>query len=133
MSAVYLDTSAAVKLIVVEAESGSLRDWLGQQAGSLLSSALLAAELLRATTPHGTDAVAAGRRVVTTLHLADVDRATLEMAGHLTPQSMRTLDAIHLATALKYAHFLTACVTYDSRMISACKDHGVPVVSPGVD
>lgn len=131
MSAVYLDTSAAVKLIVVEAESGSLRDWLGQQAGSLLSSALLAAELLRATTAHGTDAVIAARRVVNRLNLGEVDRATLEMAGHLNPPAMRTLDAIHLATALRHGHLITAFVTYDSRLMDACRNHGLQVVSPG--
>ena len=131
MSAVYLDTSAAVKLILSEAESTALREWLDQVDGSLLSSALLAAELLRATTPHGTDAVIAGRRVVNRVNLRDVDRATLEMAGHLGPPAMRTLDAIHLATALRHAHFLTAFVTYDSRLMDACRDHGLKVVSPG--
>ena len=93
MSAVYIDTSAAVKLIVAEAESRALREWLDQVGGSLLSSALLAAELLRATTPHGTDAVVAARRVVNSLNLGDVDRATLEMAGHLNPPAMRTRTA----------------------------------------
>ena len=130
MTSVYLDTSAAVKLIVDEAESTALRDWLGQVEGSLLSSALLAAELLRATTPHGPSAVTAGRRLVNRIHLADLDRATLEMAGHLAPQSMRTLDAIHLATALRHLPFLTAVVTYDSRLMNACQDNGVPIVSP---
>lgn len=133
MTSVYLDTSAAVKLIVGEAESTALRDWLGQVNGSLLSSALLAAELLRATTRHGPNAVTAGRRLVNRVLLADVDRATLEMAGHLAPQPMRTLDAIHLATALRNLPFLSALVTYDSRLIGACRVHGVPVVSPGAD
>ncbi|AVG24181.1 VapC-like toxin [Pontimonas salivibrio] len=133
MSLVYLDTSAAVKLAMSEPESDALRGWMGATEGDLLSSSLLVTEILRACHPHGPDATIAARGVIDRINFVEVDRSILEIAAYLAPAAMRTLDAIHLATALGKLPFLRALVTYDKRLAVACRDHGVSVVSPGVD
>ncbi len=133
MSLVYLDTSAAVKLAMSEPESDALRGWMSATEGDLLSSSLMVAEIIRACHPHGPDATIAARSVIDRINFVDVDRSILERAAYLAPAAMRTLDAIHLATALGKLPFLTALVTYDKRLAVACREHGVPVVSPGAD
>ncbi len=131
MTAVYLDSSAAVKLYFHETESGVLRQWLGQSNSDLVSSSLLIPELMRATSQWGPDALALARWVISRIDLVAVDASVLERAGELAPQSMRTLDAIHLATALDQVQFVTTIITYDHRLAAACYEHGMPVVSPG--
>ena len=133
MSLVSLDTSAGVKLAIVKDESRALLEWLSLAASDLVSSSLLVAEMSRACNPHGPEAAGAARGVIDRINLFEVDRSILESASRLSPATMRTLDTIHLATALQQVQFLTGVVTYDQRLAAACREHGVPVVSPGAD
>jgi predicted nucleic acid-binding protein len=129
MPATYVDSSALVKLAVHEAESAALRRHLRRRR-TLVSSALARTEVLRALLPGGADAVAAGRQVLALCQLVRVNDATLNRAAALLPHELRTLDAIHVATALRLEGELGALVTYDERMADAARGLGIRVVAP---
>src|SRR5206468_5422333 len=86
--AIYLDSSAIVKLAVAEPESAALRRHLRRRR-PLVSSALARTEVLRALLPAGSDAVAAGRAVLASLELLRVNDRVLEAAGALQPADLR--------------------------------------------
>ena len=96
----------------------------------MLSSALARTEVLRALLPAGDDAVARGRSVLQRIDLVRVNDRILNAAGVLRPPELRSLDAIHLATAQQLGDELRALVTYDERMITAAKELGYRVVQP---
>lgn len=127
--AVYLDSSAAVKLIVREAESDALESWL-RPHDVLASSALLRTELLRAIQRGAPRRIAEARAALAAFTLRAVDDEILDAAGDIGPSSIRSLDAIHLATALRLVTALDAIVTYDRRMIEGAVLLGLPVASP---
>ncbi len=129
MAVTYLDSSAVVKLAVREPESAALRRYL-RRRGPLLSSALARAEVLRALLPVGEAAVARGWEVLSRLHLMRVSDRVLSAAGALEPTTLRTLDAIHLATAAQLERDLGFLVTYDGRMADAATQHGHRVAAP---
>jgi len=130
LSALYLDSSAFVKLVVEEAESAAVRALLGGRAARRVSSALLRAESLRAVRHLGSDALATVREGLRRVDLIGVDDRILDAAGTLEPQVLRTLDAIHLATAMAVGDDLEAIVTYDERMVSAARLLGLSTVTP---
>ena len=128
MPAVYLDSSAIVKLAVLEPESDALRRHLRRRP--LVSSALARTEVLRALLPSGETALAAGRRVLIRLDLVRVSDRVLTLAGALLPGELRSLDAIHLATAGRLGSDLGEIVTYDDRMSIAARAMGYRVSAP---
>jgi uncharacterized protein len=127
--AVYLDSSAIVKLAVREPESAALRRYLRSRR-PLVSSALARAEVLRALLPLGDEALRRGRRVLNTIELARVSDRVLEAAGVLLAAPLRSLDAIHLATAAQLGDSIARVVTYDERMGAAAAAAGFAVASP---
>jgi predicted nucleic acid-binding protein len=127
--ATYLDSSAIVKLAVREPESLALRRYLRRKR-PLVSSALARTEVLRALLPAGDEAVARGRDVLQRLDLVRVNDRILNAAGVLWPPELRSLDAIHLATAHELGNELSAVVTYDDRMVTAAKQLGYRTVHP---
>lgn len=127
--ATYLDSSAIVKLAVREPQSAALRRYLGRRQ-PLVSSALACTEVLRALLPAGDEAVARGRSVLQRLDLVRVNDRTLTAAGVLRPRELRSLDAIHLATAQQLGKALRALVTYDDRMATAARLLGYRIVQP---
>jgi uncharacterized protein len=129
MAATYLDSSAIVKLAVREDESVALRRYLRRRR-PLVSSSLARTEVIRALLPAGEDAVAAGRRVLTRLDLVRVGTGVLDEAALLLPVDLRSLDAIHLATARRLGRDLGAILTYDERMAEAARHLGHRVVAP---
>ena len=130
MSALYLDSSAFVKLVVEETESTALRRFLAKGDARRVSSALVRTESLRAVRHLGPDALATVRDGLRRVDLIVIDDRILDAAGSLEPQVLRTLDAIHLATALAVGDDLEAIVTYDERMIDAARFIGLSTVSP---
>jgi hypothetical protein len=124
----YLDASAIVKLVVAEAETVDVeRDAVTREA--LLTSRLSATEVLRAARrqPH--------RRVLQQVEdvldsfvLLDVTGAILKHAARLDPTDLRTLDAIHLATALSLDMADLDFLTYDVRLATAARTHGLHVL-----
>jgi uncharacterized protein len=129
MSATYVDSSAIVKLAIKESESDALRKYLRRRR-PLISSALARTEVLRALLPGGEEAVAAGRRTLTRVDLVRVNDAVLNLAGSLEPIELRSLDAIHLATATRLGSDLGEIVTYDERMEAAARAMGYRVATP---
>src|SRR6059058_123837 len=112
MPATYLDSSAIVKLAVEEPESAALRRYLRRKR-PLVSSALTRTEVLRALLLEGDEGVARGRAVLARLDLLRVNDRVLNAAGVLMPADLRSLDAIHLATAQELGSDLARVVTYD--------------------
>ena len=127
--ATYLDSSAIVKLVVQEPGSAALRRYLRRRS-PVVSSALARTEVLRALLPAGEVAVAAGRAALSRLDLVRVNDRVLAAAGHLLPAELRSVDAIHLATAEQLGEDLGTLVTYDERMADAARRRGHRVSVP---
>lgn len=130
MSALYLDGSAFVKLVVEETESAAVRTFLASHDARRVSSTLLRTESLRAVRHLGPDALATVREGLRRVDLIGIDDRILDAAGILEPQVLRTLDAIHLATAMAVGDDLEAILTYDERMIDAARLMGLSTVTP---
>jgi predicted nucleic acid-binding protein len=129
VAATYLDSSAIVKLAVREPETAALRRHLRRRR-TLITSALARTEVLRALLPAGEGAMAAGRRVLSRIDLVRVNDQVLGGAGVLLPIELRSLDAIHLATAGRIGRDLGEIVTYDQKMAFAAQQMGYRVSSP---
>jgi uncharacterized protein len=130
MAATYLDSSAIIKLAIREPQSLALQRYLRRRR-PLVASALARTEVLRALLPAGENAVASGRKVLTRLDLVKISNRVLDDAASLLPAQVRSLDAIHLATAGLLGEDLGALITYDVRMAEAAKLSGYQVVAPG--
>lgn len=131
---IYLDTAALVKLIRREPESDALADWLDARATTtLVTSTLSEVELpraLRRTEPALVAAVPALLAHIARYEIDELVRTTA--ASYLSPD-LRSLDAIHLATAQAvFGGQLTSFVSYDKRLLSVVEAVGLPVASPGV-
>lgn len=127
----YLDSSALTKLLLPEPETSALEAWILERDG-LFSSKLSTAEcgraLLRAGRAPSGDAV---ERVFEAFVLLEVSAQLLHDAAALPPPLLRTLDALHVSTALSLAEPGLFYVTYDHRMADAARAHGLTVVQPG--
>lgn len=128
---VYLDSSALVKLVVLEPESAPLRAFLRTHV-LRMSSALAEVEVPRALRRAGYGAAEHRRAIemLARIALVDIDRQILRSAAALGPPGLRSLDAIHLATALSVSQDLAGIVTYDERLSVAAGDAGVAVWAP---
>ena len=128
---IYLDTSAFVKLIRGEEETSALQAFLRQRPGApLVSSALLVVETRRAILRQAPGQLARADLLLTRIDQVDVTRAVLEAASRLPDPALRSLDAIHLATALQLDQDLEALVTYGSRLATAAERQKLPVATP---
>jgi predicted nucleic acid-binding protein len=127
--ATYLDASAIVKLVVAEPESKALRAYLRRRR-PLVSSALARTEVGRALLPLGAEAARRGSDVLGRVHLVRVSDRVLDAAARLPSTELRSLDAIHLATASQLGASLARVVTYDQRVSTAAAALGFPVVAP---
>jgi predicted nucleic acid-binding protein len=127
--AIYLDSSAIVKLAVAEKESSALRRYLRRRA-PVVVSALARTEVARALLPLGPAAVQRGYEVLSRVELIRVSDRILLDAGTLLPAQLRSLDAIHIATMRQLGGSLRRVVTYDSRMAEAASAMGMSTVAP---
>lgn len=126
----YLDASALVKLVVAEPESEPLARFLGREP-RIASSEIAITEVVRAVRladSRGEVADRARRRLEETT-LVELTRDLLERAATVGPPRLRTLHAIHLATALEVAP--DELVAYDRRLLDAAAASGLSVASPG--
>jgi predicted nucleic acid-binding protein len=128
----YFDTSALVKLVVLEPESDALLAWATTAERVPVASDLTRTELLRAVRQADPTLALRAREVLGSLTLLAVTSAILNTAGRLEPAALRSLDAIHLASALDLGDDLDAVVTYDVRMADACRALGLSVTHPGL-
>jgi predicted nucleic acid-binding protein len=128
--AYYLDTPAFLKLVTTEPETPALRSWVQREDPMLFSSDLLRTEALRAARRYSVEAHRLARRRLEALTLLSLTADISERAGDLDPAILRSLDALHLASALSLADELEGIVTYDERLGVAAGLHGVSVVAP---
>jgi hypothetical protein len=127
----YLDSAAVVKLAHAEAESPALRAWLDERAETgWVSSVLTEIESFRALARYAPDAVSRLPAVLDQIELIDLDPPIRILAQAIRPATVRSLDAIHLGTALHARGTLTSFVTYDKRLLDAAAAAGLPVDSP---
>jgi predicted nucleic acid-binding protein len=124
----YLDASALVKLVVRERESRALRSFL--RSRTWVSSAVSRTELLRAVRRHDARLLKEARTVIETVELVSLDDQILDAAARVDPPTLRTLDAIHLASALAFEGDLDSFVTYDFRMADGARFAGIVVEVP---
>lgn len=129
VAAVYLDASALVKLVIAEPESPALIAYLASRPDRA-TSVISRIETTRAVARRGPPTVSQLARVLERLVLIDLDAAVVARAAELEPPSVRTLDAIHLASALELGDDLAGFVTYDSRLADAARAIGLEVVAP---
>lgn len=127
---IYLDTSAALKLVVPEAETPSLETWIAERAGlPRVSSRLLRIEMLRSVTRSAPHRMARANVVLSSIALLSMDDIA-PAAESIGDRMLRSLDAIHLATANELRTELTAFVCYDKRLCDSARTLGLPVESP---
>ena len=128
----YLDSSALVKLVLPEKESQVLLESLSVWPVRVTSE-LARVEVLRAAR-RATSQPAAEKRaeeVMAGLYLLKIDSDILHEAARLEPRILRSLDAIHLASALSLGTDLGAIVIYDGNMATAAASCGLRVLAPG--
>lgn len=128
MTTWYIDTSAAWKLLVREAESGALANALDSADPGLVSCWLLDTEMRRAglRNPHVTHQLISD--LLDEIDLYEVPAGTFRQAGLLPGTHLRSLDALHLAAAISIG--VDAVITYDQRMAASARDLGLNVLSP---
>jgi uncharacterized protein len=128
---IYLDSAAVVKLVHAEAESQALRDWLDERAETgWISSVLVEIEAFRALARHAPAAVVRLHPVLDQIELIDLSPRIRILAQTVQPAAVRSLDAIHLGTALHARAVLTSFVTYDKRLLDAAASAGLPAIAP---
>ncbi|MBA3419073.1 MAG: type II toxin-antitoxin system VapC family toxin [Geodermatophilaceae bacterium] len=129
---IYLDSSALVKLAIVEPETTALSTWLGERTAEVrVSSDLARVEVLRAVLRRQPAALPQAQQVIARLLKLRMSRAVLSEAAALHPAQLRSLDAIHIASALRLGARLTSMVCYDERLGEAARTAGLAVDAPG--
>ena len=128
---IYLDSSALMKLVRQEAETDALRDWLASQSElPVITSELGRVEVLRAARRAGSQALTEARAVMGDVDLVPLDRGVQDLACEIGDPPLRTLDTLHLASALLLRDEVTAFVAYDGRLATAARAAGLPTTSP---
>jgi predicted nucleic acid-binding protein len=126
---VYIDSSALVKLAIPEPESDALRAELARWDRHV-TSALARVEVVRACARVDVSAGRIAEQIVSALDLIAVDDRVLEEAALLGPVELRSLDSIHLASALLLGDALGVAIAYDDRLVEAMRAVGVPTATP---
>ncbi|MFI5489461.1 MULTISPECIES: type II toxin-antitoxin system VapC family toxin [Micromonospora] len=134
---IYLDSAAIIKLLRREHETEHLVTWLNERSGMpLVASALVEVEVPRALRRAAPQALVGVPTVLSRLYRVEIDATVRAAAGAYAEPLLRSLDAIHLATAeilaAQAGANFAAFVTYDRRLLDAAKAVGLPVASPGL-
>ncbi|MGH3939360.1 MAG: type II toxin-antitoxin system VapC family toxin [Pseudonocardiaceae bacterium] len=127
---IYLDSSALVKLVHPEPDSEALISWLINEQLPVVSSALAEVEVDRAVRHAAPAALSAVPEVLSTVFLFDIDAAIRRAAAKLADPLLRSLDAIHLATALEFGSELHTFVAYDKRLLAAASAADLSTARP---
>lgn len=124
----YVDASALARLILDEPGSTEMRRWY-IEAQRVVSSRVGLIETRRAISRWDHDPLHLDA-VLRSLEILELDAPIARSAAAVTPMSLKTLDSIHVASALSLADDLDAFVTYDDRLAEAARAVGLPVVRP---
>ena len=127
MTAAYLDTSAAVKLLVEEAESGALAQYLDQPNVETVASLLLETELRRFAVRHALPQPEV-TAILDTISLYDMPHSLYYEAGILPGPHFRSLDALHLVAAVRLE--TDVIVSYDNRLQEVAAELGLAILAP---
>ncbi|MBN8869447.1 MAG: type II toxin-antitoxin system VapC family toxin [Solirubrobacterales bacterium] len=127
---VYADTSALAKLFLREAEGPALEVYLDSNELTLVSSQLSEVELVRAVSRVDVGKVSRARDLLASIVLLPITSSVRKAAGDLFPGRVRSLDAIHLATALEIKADLNGLLTYDDQMAKLAEEAALKVVTP---
>ncbi|QSB16173.1 type II toxin-antitoxin system VapC family toxin [Natronosporangium hydrolyticum] len=131
MSVYYLDTSAALKLLAEESHSRAFATFYDDHANaSWVSSALLQIEVIRAVTRVMPAVLPDARDLLSAFDYVAIDDEIVDAAMSEPDRGLRSLDAIHLATARALDPDLTGVVTYGDRLARAAQDAGMTVFAP---
>jgi predicted nucleic acid-binding protein len=131
VSLYYLDTSAALKLLVEESHSKAFAAFYdAASAATWASSALLRIEVMRAVTRVFPALLPDARELLLAIDFVSIDDDIVDTAMNEPDRMLRSLDAIHLATARVLGPDLTGLATYDDRLAAAGRDAGFEIVSP---
>lgn len=126
----YIDTSAVVKLVSVEAETPAIHEWVAANASELVSSDLIRTELIRAARRSAASTQLNLSEALAAIDLLPTTAAILDSAGLIDPTGLRSLDAVHLATAIDIRDDCEGFITYDDRLADAARHHGLEVLAP---
>jgi predicted nucleic acid-binding protein len=127
---IYLDASALVKLVAPEVESAAMAAFVAEHR-SQSTSVVGLVEVRRAAARRPGVADARVEDVLGRVAGIALEPAIAAAAATIEPATLRTLDAIHLASAAALGADLEAFVTYDRRLAEAARSLGMPVASPG--
>ena len=130
MSLLYVDTSAFLKLFVTEPGSEAMLQLSLTHLGNLASSDLLIAETI-GTLNRRELGVSDAKAALKAVHLMPIRRDILDTAAELSKFGLRTLDGIHLATALSVKSNLEAFITFDHKLAEVAQQLGLRVIEPG--
>ena len=131
MSLYYVDTSAALKLLVEESHSKAFAAFYDSASGATwVSSALLRIEVMRTVTKVFPALLPDARDLLPAFDFITIDDDTVDAAMNEPDRMLRSSDAIHLATARVLGPDLTGLATYDDRLAAAGRDAGFEIVSP---
>ena len=128
MSLVYADSSALMKLVIRERESAVLKRWLTGKR--VVSSRIAEVEVSRGARRSGREPRPRVEELLGEIDLIELGDRVVSRAVRLDPPELRSLDAIHLATALSIADDLDGFVTYDRQLGRAASAAGLPVATP---
>lgn len=128
---IYMDTSALVKLVVAEPESDALSEHL-QASGSQMTTSLVSeVELVRAVNRIDESEFRSVSLLLKRQVLLPMSESIRTRAAYLLPMGIRSLDAIHIATAVEIQPSLSSVVSYDTRFLEAARTFGLRAISPG--
>ena len=129
-SLVYLDASALVKLVAVEPESSTLAQFLGDWE-SRVTSQISAVEITRAVRRTGVpELVERAGALLDSVSFVELSPEIARLAGLLDPPTLRSLDAVHVASALSLGADVGPFVTYDARMYEVASAARLDVRAP---
>jgi predicted nucleic acid-binding protein len=128
VSRCYLDTAAALKLVLDEAESAALVDLLRRREPTLVACLLLETELRRVATREPSLSQRVISELLSGVDLYELPPPLFAEAGLLPGATLRSLDALHLAAAIRLE--VEAVITYDARMAESAMSLGMAVLAP---
>lgn len=129
---IYADSSALMKLLITEPETAALGAWLEARSDTpVVSSQLTVVEVIRSCRRANADALPAARILLSTLDLIPISRELVDAAAELGGTLLRSLDAIHLATAVTVSAELSRFLSYDRRLTESAQAAGLVTAQPG--
>lgn len=126
----YADSSALLKLLIVEKESVDLSDFIDF---TIKSSVLTRVEVIRTLHKIAPEKITDAQKILDGIDLTPVNPAILNVAENFSPSiTLKSLDAIHVATVIFLDKSVEGLITYDKAMIKNARELGIKVVSPGM-